>query len=188
MTLATDHQGFSSRRVQAPFLQGWLLVEEGHEQAGITEMAKILAADRTREVSGRWIAQYATLLADAYRKSGRTIEGLKVVTEEQSRVQISGARFYQAEVHRIKGELLLTQDTPDEHQAEACFQDALKIARRQSAKSLELRGAMSMSRLWQRQGKKAEAQNLLAEVYGWFTEGFDTADLKQAKLLLEELA
>lgn len=187
MTLATD-QGFSSRRVQAPFLQGWLLVEEGHEQAGITEMAKILAADRTREVSGRWIAQYAALLADAYRKSGRTIEGLKVVTEEQSRVQISGARFYQAEVHRIKGELLLTQDTPDEHQAEACFQDALKIARRQSAKSLELRGAMSMSRLWQRQGKKAEAQNLLAEVYGWFTEGFDTADLKQAKLLLEELA
>ena len=187
MTLATG-QGFSSRRVQAPFLQGWLLVEEGHEQAGITEMAKILAADRTRGVSGRWIAQYAALLADAYRKSGRTIEGLKVVTEEQSRVQISGARFYQAEVHRIKGELLLTQDTPDEHQAEACFQDALKIARRQSAKSLELRGAMSMSRLWQRQGKKAEAQNLLAEVYGWFTEGFDTADLKQAKLLLEELA
>jgi class 3 adenylate cyclase/predicted ATPase len=187
MRLATD-QGFSSRRVQAPFLQGWLLVEEGHEQAGITEMAKILAGDRARGVSGRWIAQHASLLADAYRKSGRTIEGLRVVTEEQSRVQISGAGFYQAEVHRIKGELLLTQDTPDEHQAEACFQDALKIACGQSAKSLELRAAMSMSRLWQRQGKKAEAQRLLAGIYGWFTEGFDTADLKQAKILLDELA
>jgi predicted ATPase len=164
------------------------LVEEGYEQAGITEMAKILAADRTREVSGRWIAQYAALLADAYRKSGRTIEGLKVVTEEQSRVQISGARFYQAEVHRIKGELLLTQNTADEQHAEACFHDALKIARGQSAKSLELRAAMSLSRLWQRQGKKAEAQRLLAEIYGWFTEGFDTTDLKTAKALLDELS
>jgi predicted ATPase len=186
MTLATD-QGFSSRQVQAPFLQGWLLVEEGHEQADITEMAKILAADRTRGVSGRWIAQHATLLADAYRKSGRTIEGLRVVTEEQSRVHISGARFYQAEVHRIKGELLLAQVAADEQGAEACFQNALKIARGQSAKSLELRAAMSLSRLWQRQGKKAEAQRLLAGIYGWFTEGFDTADLKQAKALLEEL-
>ena len=109
MTLAID-QGFSSRRVHAPFLQGWLLVEEGHEQAGITEMAKSLAGDRARGVSGRWIAQYAALLADAYRKSGRSIEGLSVVTEEQSRVHISGARFYQAEVHRIKGELLLTAE------------------------------------------------------------------------------
>jgi predicted ATPase len=186
MTLATD-QGFSSRQVQAPFLQGWLLVEEGHEQADITEMAKILAGDRTRGVSGRWIAQHATLLADAYRKSGRTIEGLRVVTEEQSRVHISGARFYQAEVHRIKGELLLAQVAADEQGAEACFQNALKIARGQSAKSLELRAAMSLSRLWQRQGKKAEAQRLLAGIYGWFTEGFDTADLKQAKALLEEL-
>jgi adenylate cyclase len=186
MTLATD-QGFSSRRVQTPFLQGWLLVEEGHEQAGITEMAKILAADRTRGVSGRWSAQYAALLADAYRKSGRTIEGLRVVTEEQSRVHNSGARFYQAEVHRLKGELLLAQVAADEQEAEACFQNALKIARGQSAKSLELRAAMSLSRLWLRQGKNAEAKNLLAEVYGWFTEGFDTADLKQAKALLQDL-
>ena len=187
VTLAME-QGFSSRRWQAPFLHGWLLVEEGHEQDGITEMAKSLAAERTRGFSGRRIAQYAALLADAYRKSGRTIEGLRVISEEQSRVHTSSERFYQAEVHRIKGELLLTQDAPDEQLAEACFQDALKVARGQSAKSLELRAAMSLSRLWQRQGKKAEAQNLLAEVYGWFTEGFDTADLKQAKLLLEELA
>ena len=95
---------------------------------------------------------------------------------------------YQAELHRIKGELLLTETAADEQEAEGCFHNALKIARGQSAKSLELRAAMSMSRLWQRQGKKEEAKNLLTEVYGWFTEGFDTADLKQAKLLLEELA
>jgi predicted ATPase len=110
-----------------------------------------------------------------------------VVNEEQSRVHISGARFYQAEVQRIKGELLLAQDAAEEQQAEACFQNALQVARGQSAKSLELRAAMSLSRLWQRQGKKRQARQLLAEIYGWFTEGFDTADLKAAQTLLEEL-
>ena len=128
MTLATN-QGFSSRRAQAPFLQGWLLVEEGHEQAGITEMAKSLAGDRARGVSGRWTVHYVTLLADAYRKSGQTVAGLRVVTEELDRVHINGERSYHVEVHRVKGELLLTQDTPDEQQAEACFQNALKVAR-----------------------------------------------------------
>jgi predicted ATPase len=111
-----------------------------------------------------------------------------VVNEEQSRVHISGARFYQAEVYRIKGELLLAQDAADKGEAEACFQSALQVARGQSAKSLELRAAMSMSRLWQKQGKIEGARNLLGEVYSWFTEGFDTADLKEAKLLLERLA
>ena len=96
-------------------------------------------------------------------------------------------RYYESELHRIEGELLLAQATAETYQAEACFVEAFKIAQRQSAKSLELRAAMSLSRLWQRQGKKTEARNLLAEVYGWFTEGFDTADLKQAKALLEEL-
>ena len=118
----------------------------------------------------------------------RPLRGSGWLPKNKSRVQINGARFYQGRVHRIKGELLLTQDTPDEQQAEACFQNALKVARGQSAKSLELRAAMSLSRLWQRQGKKTEARQLLAEIYGWFTEGFDTADLKQAKTLLNELA
>jgi predicted ATPase len=91
-------------------------------------------------------------------------------------------------LHRLKGELLLGQSSPDEHQAEARFHQALNIAHRQQAKSLELRAAMSLSRLWQRQGKPAEARQLLAEVYGWFTEGFDTADLQEAKAMLEELS
>ena len=111
-----------------------------------------------------------------------------MVNEEQSRVHISGARFYQAEVHRIKGELLLAQVAADEQQAEACFQNALIVARGQSAKSLELRAGMSLSRLWQKQGKKDDARRLLAEIYGWLTEGFDTADLKAAKALIDELS
>ncbi|MGZ9272962.1 MAG: hypothetical protein ACXW6T_27890 [Candidatus Binatia bacterium] len=94
----------------------------------------------------------------------------------------NGGWYYEAELHRLSGEL-----QAGEQEAETCFQNALKISRSQSAKSLELRAAMSMSRLWQRQGKKAEARRLLAEVYGWFTEGFDTTDLKQAKILLHEL-
>jgi predicted ATPase len=92
-----------------------------------------------------------------------------------------------AEAYRLQGELLLRQATPDAAQAEACFQQALAVARRQQAKSWELRAAMSLSRLWQQQGKQAEARALLAPVYGWFTEGFDTADLQEAKALLAAL-
>jgi predicted ATPase len=109
-----------------------------------------------------------------------------VVIEELERTEISGEGYYEAELHRLKGELLLAQSAAGEQQAEACFQNALKIARGQSAKSLELRAVMSLSRLWHDQGKKAEARQLLGEIYGWFTEGFDTADLKEAKSLLEE--
>jgi predicted ATPase len=92
-----------------------------------------------------------------------------------------------AETHRIQGELLLRHAAPEVAQAEACFQQALTVARRQQAKSWELRAAMSLSRLWQCQGKRAEAYELLAPIYGWFIEGFDTADLQEAKVLLEAL-
>jgi predicted ATPase len=95
---------------------------------------------------------------------------------------------WEAELYRLKGELLLQQTVvPDVQQAEACFHQALAIARRQQAKSLELRAAMSLARLWQRQGKRVEAYRMLVEVYGWFTEGFDTADLREAKALLDAL-
>ena len=100
----------------------------------------------------------------------------------------TGARWYEPELYRLKGELLLAQ-SPDNHtEAEPCFHHALEIARSQQAKSLELRAATSLARLWQRQGKRQEAYDLLAPVYGWFTEGFDTADLQEAQALLEELA
>ena len=93
-----------------------------------------------------------------------------------------------AERHRLRGELLLLQVVPDAPAAEACFQQALDVARYQDAKSFELRAAMSLARLWQRQGKRAAAHELLALIYGWFTEGFDTPDLQDARALLEELA
>jgi predicted ATPase len=186
MALATE-QGFSPRRAQADFLQGWLLVEQGHREAGIAQMIDAKAAGRAA-ASGRWDAHIAALLADTYGKEGQTEEGLRVVNEELSRLQVTGARFYEAELYRINGELLLRQAVPDEELAETCFEKAIEVARRQQARSLELRAAMSLSRLWQNQGKRDEARELLGAIYGWFAEGFDTADLKQAKILLEELA
>jgi predicted ATPase len=103
-------------------------------------------------------------------------------------VDTHGVRFYEAELYRLQGELLLRQAVSAKHQAETCFRQALAIARHQQVKSLELRAVMSLSRLWQQQEKRVEARQMLAEVYGWFTEGFDTADLQEAKALLEELA
>jgi predicted ATPase len=110
-----------------------------------------------------------------------------MLDEALTAVDKTGGRWAEAELHRLKGDVLLQQAAPDAAQAESCFHQALAVARRQQAKSLELRAAMSLSRLWQRQGKPAEAQNLLAGVYSWFTEGFDTADLKQAKALMTSL-
>jgi predicted ATPase len=99
-----------------------------------------------------------------------------------------GSYAYEAELSRLKGELLLVLSMDHQAEAETCIQQALAVARRQQAKALELRAAMSLSRLWQQQGKPAEARELLAPIYGWFTEGFDTADLQEAKALLEKLA
>jgi len=97
-------------------------------------------------------------------------------------------RYWEAEIHRLKGELLLARSAENQVEAEACLHKALDVARRQGAKSLELRAAMSLSRLWQRQGKRVEARQILAQVYGWFTEGFDTPDLLEARALLDALA
>ena len=130
-----------------------------------------------------WLA----LLAEACGKVGQLDEGLRVLAEALAAVQRNEERHYEAEVYRLKGELLL-QQAPATRRRRRRFQQALAVARRQQAKSWELRAAMSLSRLWQRQGKRAEAHELLAPIYGWFTEGFDTADLQEAKALLEALA
>jgi predicted ATPase len=103
-------------------------------------------------------------------------------------VEKTGERFYEPELYRLQGELVLALAVDKQPEAEACFQQALTVARQQEAKLLELRAAMSLSRLWQQQGKRTDAYDLLAPIYGWFTEGFDTADLQEAKALLEELA
>ena len=118
---------------------------------------------------------------------GQTAEGLATLAEALAVAERTGDRRDEAEIHRLKGEFLLRQAVPAAPQAETCFRQALDVARRQQAKSWELRAAMSLARLWQQQGKRTEARDLLAPIYGWFTEGFDTADLQEAKALLEEL-
>jgi predicted ATPase len=128
------------------------------------------------------------LFAEGHTALGQHAEGLHIVDESLGLVENNGQRLHEAELYRLKGELLLKQSGADEQQAEGCFSQALAIARRQQAKSWELRAAMSLAQLWQRQGKRAEARMLLAPIYGWFTEGFDTADLQEAKVLLDELS
>jgi predicted ATPase len=126
------------------------------------------------------------MLAEAYGKAGKAEEGLSAVAEALTAVHARANRVCEAELYRLKGELQLTLAMDNAAEAETCFHQALEVARRQQAKSLELRAAMSLARLWQQQGKRVEARELLAPIYGWFTEGFDTADLQEAKALLEQ--
>jgi predicted ATPase len=165
---------------------GWVLAVQGRSAEGIAQMRVGLS---TLQATGAELAQPRLLawLAEAYGHEGQAETGLRVVADALAVAHRTGERRDEAEISRIKGELLLRQAVPDVHQAEACFQQALAIARRQQAKSWELRAAMSLARLWQQQGKRAEARELLAEIYGWFSEGFDTADLQEAKAFLEAL-
>jgi predicted ATPase len=174
-------QGFALRVAHATTLQGWALVEQGQGKAGIAQMRQGRAAHRA---TGSKRGVHTDLLAAVYGRVGQTEEGLRVVAEALAKSDGNGG----GELYRVKGELLLTRSAEHHAEAESCFRQALEIASRQQAKSLELRAAMSLSRLWQRQGKRAEARALRAPIYGWFTEGFDTADLQEAKVLLEELA
>jgi predicted ATPase len=131
---------------------------------------------------------WLVLLASAHGRCGQPQEGLATVTEALDAVVRSGERCWEAELHRLQGQLLLQKDAANQAEAEACFHRAIEFARAQKAKSWELRAATSLARLWRDQGKPEHAHELLALIYGWFTEGFDTADLKDAKELLDELA
>ncbi len=131
---------------------------------------------------------FLALLAEVYGTTGQPETGLALLTEALTLVDTTGERLYEPELYRLKGVLLLQQSSDNQAEAETCFHHALDIARNQQAKSFELRAATSLARLWQQHGKRQEAHDLLAPVYGWFTEGFDTADLQSAKALLDELA
>jgi predicted ATPase len=184
MTLATD-QGFPHWLAWGIILRGWALAEQRKSVEGLAELRQGLAAYRTTGSELQW-PHLLALLAEAYGKGGQADEGLCVLAEAGATVEKTGERFYEAELYRLKGELLLAQEGKGQKwgEAEESFWHALAVARRQQAKSLELRAAMSLSRLWQRQGKQDEARQLLAEVYGWFTEGFETADLREARRCL----
>src|SRR5262249_30394485 len=129
-----------------------------------------------------------TVLADVAAYLGHPEDGLQALAEAHTLVAQHEERFWEAEIYRLRGVLLLRQTRTPPAEAEACFHQALDVARRQHAKSLERRAAMSLSRLWQQQGKRREAYDLLAPLYDWFTEGFDAADLQDARALLEELS
>jgi predicted ATPase/DNA-binding winged helix-turn-helix (wHTH) protein len=183
LAISTEH-GFGHNVGQLMFSRGWALAAQGQGQVGIAEMRQGLTAiHATGHRRARWFA----MLAEAHGWVGQAEIGLRLLAEALTLVDTTGDRVFEAEMYRIKGELLLQQASPDGPQVEACFQQALDVARRQQVKSWELRAAMSLSRLWQQQGKQAEARELLAAIYGWFTEGFDTADLQDARALLDAL-
>jgi predicted ATPase len=166
---------------------GRVLVEQGQGEAGMAQMRQAVTAFEA--IQSRLLRPYClALLAEAHGKVRQTEAGLAVLAEALTVTHNNGEHHYEAELYRLQGELLLMQDIPDEPEAERCLRQAVDVARQQQAKSLELRAAVSLSRLWQHQGKRVEARALLAPIYGWFTEGFDTADLQEARALLEALA
>jgi predicted ATPase len=167
--------------------RGWALAAQGQGAEGVKQIRQGLAVWRATgaDLNRPW---FLALLAEACGRAGEAEEGLTALAEALAAVHTTANRVCEAELYRLKGELQLRLVTDNAAEAESCFRQALDVARRQQAKSLELRAAMSLSRLWQCQGKRTAAYQLLAEVYGWFTEGFDTADLQEAKALLDELA
>jgi predicted ATPase len=209
VALCTE-QGFPLWQASGTIVRGRVLVEQGSEEEGVAQIHQGLADYRATGAE-LLLPDSLGLLASVYTKRGQAEEGLKVVVEALERVEKTGGSEWEAELYRLKGELLLIQTSkerrsksqkqgakmeidlpslPSHPQAEAeeCFLKAIEVAQKQRAKSWELRAATNLARLWQQQGKRAEAHKLLSDVYSWFTEGFDTKDLQEAKALLEELA
>jgi predicted ATPase len=186
MTLA-DEQGFVLRCEQGRLLRGWALAMQGYETEGVAQIRQAFAVYPTME-PGLYRSYFLGLLAEACGQVGQPAAGLRAVDEALTLVATTEVRWWEAELHRLQGVLQLQLPSPEVSRAERCFQQALAVARNQQAKSLELRAALSLSRLWQQQGQQAAAHALLAPIYGWFTEGFDTTDLQEAKALLEKLS
>jgi class 3 adenylate cyclase/predicted ATPase len=185
IALAAEH-GLTDILAYATILRGWAMAKQGRNEEGIVLIQEGLAGTRAKGLeTGRpyWLG----LLAEACGETGRLDDGLNALTEALAAADAHEDRHYEAEIHRLKGELLLKRNNSNTSEAQSCFERAIEIARHQSAKSLELRATISIARLLNKQGKRDEARAMLSEIYGWFTEGFDTADLKDAKALLEEL-
>jgi predicted ATPase len=184
--LATE-QGFALFEAMGGILQGGArtALGQGGEHSG--QIGQDLAAVRETGTA-LWEPYFLTLRAEAYKHEGQVEAGLATLAEALAAAQATGERWGEAELYRLRGELLLMPLYHDIPQAETCFQQALVLARCQQAKSWELRAAVSLARLWQQQSKRDEARALLMPAYGWFTEGFDTADLQEARTLLDELA
>jgi predicted ATPase len=184
--LCREHE-FTYYLAWGPILQGSVMVEQGQGEAGITQMRGGLVDFRATGGAVR-LPYYLGLLAEAYGHTGQAAAGRVLVAEALAQIEATEEGWWHAELYRLEGELLVQEGgTQEVREAEESVRLALTVARRQQTKALELRAAMSLARLWRRQGKQAEARALLAPIYGWFTEGFDTADLQETKALLEEL-
>jgi predicted ATPase len=185
ISLATE-QGFALFLAIGGILRGGALTALGQRGEQIGQIRQELAAARETGTA-LWVPYFLGLLAEAYAQEGQVEVGLATVAEALAAAQATGERWGEAELYRLRGVLLLRQTGTPPEEAETCLRRALDVARRQETKALELRAAVSLSRLWQQQSKQDEARELLTPIYSWFTEGFDTADLQEAKGLLDEL-
>jgi predicted ATPase len=186
VAIASEH-GLAHWAASGRILQGWADAQQGEATTGIARIRDGLAADEaTGTRSG--ISFYLTLLAEALALAGKIEEGLATLNDALAQAAVSSETGWNAEIHRLRGELTARLPDPGPAKAEESFCTALAIAREQGTRGYELRAATSLARLLHEQGRRDEARELLAPIYGWFTEGFDTADLKDAAKLLSELA
>jgi predicted ATPase len=185
MAVCAEH-GLTDWLAWATTLHGWAIAEQGRSEEGITQLAEGLAASRATgaELNRPY---FLCSLAEAFMKTGRLADGLGALTEALAAADEYENRQYEPEMCRLKGEFLLKQNNSNTAEAQKCFERAIAISREQRAKSLELRATISLARLLDKQGHREAARSMLVHIYNWFTEGFDTADLKDAKALLDEL-
>jgi predicted ATPase len=182
MSLGEEH-GFTHRLEQVWLLRGWVLAMQGEAARGVAQIRQGLAATQGRSLK-LFHPYFLAVLAEAYGRAGQPQAGLQVLAEAMTLIATTEIRWWEAEVYRLQGELLLHLPSPDVPQAEAAFLRALDVARRQQAKALELRAALSLARLWHQHDQWEAARDLLAPLYAWFTEGLDTPDLQEVRTLL----
>jgi predicted ATPase len=181
-----DQKGASYWMANGILVRGWLFALTGKALNAIQMLTSGITAYRSTG-STNWVPLHLSYLARAHAELDQFDDARRCAGEAITTAEATNERWCEAEVHRTAGEVLLMLPEPDVTKAEAQFERALSVARQQQAKSWELRAATSMARLWRDQGKRQQAHDLLVSVYGWFTEGFDTLDLKEAKALLEQL-
>jgi predicted ATPase len=183
LELSEEHD-FPMTRGAGMFFSGWATADGGELEQGIALMEEGVAlVSAVRQVSRPYML---AVLASANADVGKSGEALELLKDAFAQTEVSGERWWQAELHRLRGRLLVARGQHDE--SEACFRRAIEVSSGQRSKLLELRAATSLARLWSDQGRNAEARELLAPIYDWFTEGFGTPDLKEAKVLLDVLA
>jgi adenylate cyclase len=185
LAIATEH-GIAFGIIAATFVRGWATAAAGGAEQGIAEMRRSVSDPFAAgaELTATWLVA----LAETCGKNGHAEEGLDLVAQGLARAEQTGQRLAEAELHRLKGELLMIKDSDNVVEGECCLRAAIDIARRQGARLFEIRATVSLGRLLHKTNRRDEARTMLSEIYNWFTEGFDTADLKEAKALLDELA